>query len=90
MPGSAGKLATTFREFYENLLAMVREDVPVPVIVERIRRRLPDPEGRKQLLGHLRDSRTAFETEANDEAAETLEQVIKALEKSDVTWEGFA
>ena len=78
-------MATAFRQFYENLLAMVREDVPVPLIVERIRRHLPDPESRKQLVGHLRDSRTAFEAEGNDEAAATLERVIETLEKSDVT-----
>ena len=73
-------MATAFRDFYESLMAMVREGVPAPLIADKIRRDMPDPEGCKQLLGHLRDSRNAFEAEGKGEAAETLDQVIEALE----------
>ena len=59
---------------------MVREGIPPALIVDKIRRALPDPAGRQSLLGHLRDSRNAFEAEGENEAAETLDQVIKAME----------
>lgn len=74
----------TFRGFYEELMLMVKESVPAAIIADRIQRAVPDPESRKQLLGHLRDSRNAFEAEGKDQAAETLEQVIKALAKPEV------
>lgn len=74
-----------FLSFYEDLMTMVREGAPPATIAERIRRAIPDPDSRKQLLGHLRDSRNAFEADGKDEAAETLEQVVKVLEKPEVT-----
>ncbi len=75
----------TFRGFYEELMLMVKEGVPAAIIADRIQRAVPDPESRKQFLGHLRDSRNAFEAEGKDQAAETLEQVIRALAKPEVT-----
>lgn len=77
-------MEAAFRRFYEELMAMVSEGVPAPVIADKIRGALPDRDSRQQLLGHLRDSRNAFEAEGNDEAAETLEQVIEALETPEV------
>ena len=76
-------MVESFRTFYEGLLAMVSEGVPAPFIVDRIRRALPDPASRKSLLGHLRDSRNALEAEGKNQAAETLDQVIKTVESSD-------
>lgn len=52
---------------------MVREGVPVATISEKIWQVIPDRQGRQQLLGHLRDSRNAFEAEGKDQAAETLD-----------------
>ncbi len=62
---------------------MAREGVPGALLVNKICRALPDPTSRKPLLGHLRDSRNAFEAEGKNQAAETVDQVIKALESSD-------
>lgn len=73
-----------FRRFYEEVLSMAREGVPVTTIVEKIRQVIPDHQGRQQLLGHLRDSRNAFDAEGKDAAAETLDQVIEALETPEV------
>ncbi len=69
-----------FRRFYEELLAMVREGVPPTRIVQKIRRAIPDPESRRALLGHLRDSRDALEAEGEESAAATLDRVIERLE----------
>ena len=60
---------------------MVREGVPASAIADRIQRAIPEPESRKPLIGHLRDSRNAFDAEGNEAAADTLERVIEALEK---------
>lgn len=68
-----------FRRFYEELMRMVREGVPASAIVDRIHRAIPDRESRKPLLGHLRDSRNAFEAEGGHRGAETLDRVIEAL-----------
>ncbi len=70
-----------FRRFYEELMTMVREGMAASTIADRIQRAIPDHESRKALLGHLRDSRDAFEVEGKDEAAEILDQVIEALEE---------
>lgn len=78
-------MADGFRRFYEELMRIVNEGAPATMIADKIRLTIPDPESRKQLLGYLRDSRNAFETEGKDEAAETLDQVIEALEKPEVT-----
>lgn len=77
-------MADVFRRFYEELMIMTNEGVSAATIVDKIRRAVPDRESRKQLLGHLRDSRDALEAEGRDEAAETLEQVIGTLENPDV------
>ncbi len=69
-----------FRRFYEELLAMVREDVPPTRIVQKIRRAMPDPQSRRALFGHLRDSRDALEAEGEESAAATLDRVIERLE----------
>jgi hypothetical protein len=69
-----------FRRFYEEILVMVREAVPPTRIVQKIRRAIPDPDSRRVLLGHLRDSRDAFEAEGEDSAATTLDRVIERLE----------
>jgi hypothetical protein len=69
-----------FRRFYEEILVMVREAVPPTRIVQEIRRAIPDPDSRRVLLGHLRDSRDAFEAEGEDNAATTLDRVIERLE----------
>jgi len=60
---------------------MAREGVPAAGIVAKIRRGVPDPGSRGQLLGHLRDSRDAFEAEGRDGPAATLGQVIARLEE---------
>ncbi len=59
--------------------------MPASTIADRTQRAVPEHENRKPLLGYLRDSRDAFEVEGKDEAAEILDQVIKALEKADIT-----
>lgn len=73
-------MEAAFRRFYEELLAMTREAVPAALIVEKIRRAVPDRESRRQLVGHLRDSRDAFEREGEDGPTAILEAVIGALE----------
>lgn len=78
-------MESTFRRLYEELMAMVREGIAAAAIVSRIQGAIPDSESRKPLVGHLRDSRNAFEAEGNDEAAGTLERVIQALEEPDAT-----
>ena len=60
---------------------MVREGVSVARITQKIRPAVPDPESRKQLLGHLRDSRDSFEAEGRDESAATLGKVIESLDE---------
>ena len=74
--------ADAFRRFYEELLAMVREGVPPTLIVQKIRRAIPDSESRRALLGHLRDSRDALEAEGEESAVATLDRVIERLEGS--------
>jgi hypothetical protein len=69
-----------FRRFYKELLTMMREGVPPPRIVQKIRRTIPDPESRRPLLGHLRDSRDALEAEGEESAAATLDRIIERLE----------
>ncbi|MBI2155041.1 MAG: hypothetical protein HYW16_01575 [Candidatus Rokubacteria bacterium] len=64
-------------------MTMAREGTPAAAIVDRIQRAIPDPESRKPLLGHLGDSRNAFEAEGKDDVAEILEQLIRTLEKAD-------
>ncbi len=70
----------SFRRFYEEVLAMTREGLPPAAIAERIRRAVPDRESRHQLLGHLRDSRDAFEREGQEGPATLLDAVIASLE----------
>lgn len=64
---------------------MAREGISAEIIADKIRRAIPDRDSRKQLIGHLRDSQNAFETEGKEEAAATLEHVIELLERSDTT-----
>ena len=72
-----------FRWFYEDLMTMVREGVPVAVIAQKIRRAVPEHEDRGLLLGHLRDSRDALEAEGRDGPAGTLDRVIESLERGE-------
>lgn len=74
-----------FRRFYEDLLVMARKGVPAATIADEIRRAEPDPESRKLLLAHLRDSQNAFEANDNEEAAETLSAVIELLDEPEAT-----
>jgi hypothetical protein len=69
-----------FRRFYEELLAMAREGVPPARIARKIRRAIPDPQSRRVLLGHLRDSCDALEAEGEDRAAAALDRVLARLE----------
>ena len=73
-------MEAAFRRFYEELMALAREGVPAEVIAGKIRRAVPDPESRKSLVGHLRDSRDAFEREGHDGPAAILGQVVASLE----------
>jgi len=64
---------------------MARKGVPTATIADEIRRAMPDPESRKLLLAHLRDSQNAFEASGNEDAAETLGAVIELLDKREAT-----
>lgn len=77
----------TFQRFYEEVLIMAREGVPAEVIERKIRQHVPDPGSLKQLLGHLRDSRDAFEAEGDETATATLDEVIELLEHSEESCE---
>lgn len=59
---------------------MAREGVPAELIVRKIRRAVPDPQSRRGLVGHLRDSRDAFEVAGQAGAAAVLDEVIGSLE----------
>lgn len=69
-----------FGRFYEELLAMAREGVPTELIVRKIRRAVPDRDSRRGLVGHLRDSRDAFEVAGQAGTAAILDEVIESLE----------
>lgn len=66
---------------------MAREGVPAGMIEQKIRRRAPDPESQKPILGYLRDSRDAFEGEGKEETAAILEEVLGRLEAPEETCE---
>jgi hypothetical protein len=69
-----------FRGFYEEVLVMAREGVPVDVLARKVWRAIPDHDSRKQFLGHLRDSLNHFEAGGEPTAAHTLQEVIELLE----------
>jgi hypothetical protein len=69
-----------FRNFYEEVLTMAREGVPVEVLARKVCRALPDHDSRKQFLGYLRDSRDHFEAGGDEATAHTLQEVIESLE----------
>jgi hypothetical protein len=69
-----------FRSFYEEVLVMAREGVPVEVLARKVCRAIPDHGSRKQFLGHPRDSLSHFEAGGEEAAAHTLQEVIEWLE----------
>jgi hypothetical protein len=69
-----------FRSFYEEVLVMAREGVPVKVLARKVCRALPDNDSRKQFLGYLRNSRDHFEANGDEATAHTLQEVIESLE----------
>jgi hemerythrin-like domain-containing protein len=69
-----------FKSFYEEVLVMVREGVPVDVLARKVWRAIPDHDSRKQFLGHLRDSLNHLEASGEDAAAHTILDVIELLE----------
>lgn len=66
---------------------MAREGLPAAMIEQNIRRRAPDPESQRRVLGYLRDSQSAFEGEGKEEAAAILGEVIQLLEAPEDTCE---
>jgi len=69
-----------FKSFYEEVLVMAREGVPVEVLARKVWRAIPDHDGRKLFLGHRRDSLNHFEASGDEAAAHTLQEVIELLE----------
>jgi len=69
-----------FRSFYEEVLVMAREGVPVDVLARKVWRAIPDHESRQQFLGYLRDSLNHFEVGGEEAAAHRLQEVIELLE----------
>jgi hypothetical protein len=70
-----------FRSFYEEVLVMAREGVPVDVLARKVWRASPNHDSRKQLFGHLRDSLNHCEASGEAAAARTLQEVITLLEQ---------
>lgn len=68
-----------FRNFYEEVLVMAREAVPVAVLARKVWRAIPDHDSRKQFLGHLRDSLNHLEAGGEEAATRTLQEVIELL-----------
>ena len=69
-----------FRSFYEEVLVMAREGVPIDVLARKVWRAIPDHDSRRQFLGHLRDSLNHLEAGGDEAAAHALQEVIDVLE----------
>ena len=77
-----------FRSFYEEVLVMAREGVPVDVLARKVWRAIPDHDSRRQFLGHLRDSLNDLDARGEEAAAHTLQHVIDLLEHMSQPHEG--
>ncbi|MFQ5923987.1 MAG: hypothetical protein ACE5M4_14205, partial [Anaerolineales bacterium] len=74
-----------FRRFYEDLLIMTGEGVPVEVTVRKIETAFPVKEEQQAILGHLRDTLKVYLAGSNwsdDDDKESAEFVPQELRRA--------